>query len=158
MHETDIVRACGADEQAIAEVTEDWKRRQFRFAQRAILKRKKDETWCPRKRFRKAAYLYAITTEHQLCEVSQGLSLKHFEQPNDPKLRGHWATWPLGSVSPDLGSEENAAHQNWVNYQNYNIDIMPDDCHGKWDCTKLSLSMSRMDITMKSAFVCFNVV
>ena len=103
------MRASGADEATISAEREACKLRQRAW----VLMRKRKPAagghWKPRERHRKAAYMYAIAVNNQI-EQCTGKSLLHFRQAELMNERGHWSTWPLVSASPDLGSDELAAH------------------------------------------------
>ena len=96
--------------------------------QRAWLKRSHSDmqksTWRPRKRHRKAAYVYSVT-EHAALEEILPDGLLHFQQPAEESQRGSPFSWPRVSYAPDQGSDGVAAVSHWI-HLNINCDILWD--------------------------------
>ena len=99
------------------------------------------EPWKPRTRYRKDTFLWACQLDHQM-KVGCGIGLRHFQQPEDLRERGHWSTWPLLSYAGNQGPKEERG-KNYLKHAAFlNFDESPDTAHGCWNDCKLGLKYS----------------
>ena len=72
-----------------------------------------------------------------------GKTLLHWRVKDKMSERRAWNTWPLLSISTDLGSDELALHNCLQNGElRLNLDTFPDNGHGVWVDAKLCISHS----------------
>ena len=105
--ELQVLEGSGASEADLALCIKEQHQREKAWVTRKRAKVAETGKWQQRKRHRKAAWIYSCMLNHQLHTLTMGfVNLLYWMQPVVLATRGHWSTWPLLSISPDMGSED----------------------------------------------------
>lgn len=99
--------------------------------------------------------MYSAAVDNQL-KLCTGRGLLYFQQPGRVQDRQDFSTWPLASVSPDLGSDQLAASNFWQNSLNLNLDLFPDPGHGAWNDVKLAIKSTKNWVMLNMIMIAFN--
>ena len=111
-----------------------------RVRHRAYLKRKRADSWGPRKLHRVAASLWGLALEHQLQLSSDSVNLKQLKVPKEPENRSAALLWPKLNVAADLGSD-GVCFMTWAKSEGVNLDLTPDTSHGVHNGTDEALNL-----------------
>ena len=105
--ELQVLEGGGASKADVAECIRQGQQREKAWVSRKRAKVADEGKWQQRKRHRKAAWIYSCMLNHQLHTLTMGaVNLLYWMQPVVLAERAHWSTWPLLSISPDMGSED----------------------------------------------------
>ena len=153
--EETVLKAAGATEQEIRDHREADRQRQKAWVNRKRAKATAG-VWTPRKRYRKAAWQYAVALNNQIHKTT-GYTILHWRVKEKVSERSQWWKWPLLSISPDLGSDELACHNCLQNYHFSNLDTFPDNGHGVLDDAKLAIGHAEMWPLLALTMIAHNV-